>query len=114
MAIATHYITLDGKVNGDRDEETLPEYCKNKLEEVNPSWCAELELLEVDGKTAKVGVLIESVFPIDKRFEKENNKRIKEPAEGWVKDHLRGEEIIVSKINVEALGISGIILKTKY
>ena len=90
MAIATHYITLDGKVNGDRDEETLPEYCKNKLEEVNPLWCAELELLKVNGKTAKAGVLIESVFPIDKRFEKNNNKRIKEMAEGGGKKTTSG------------------------
>ena len=114
MAVATHYITLDGKINGDWDEKTLRDYCDKKLEEVNDAWCAEMELLCVEGKTTKVGILIESVFPIDKHLEKETTKRIKEMAEGWVKDHIKDEGIIISKINVEALCRLGITIKNQY
>ena len=46
--------------------------------------------------------------------QKTTTKGLKRWLRGGVKDHIRGEEIIISKINVEALGISGIILKTKY
>ncbi len=99
--VATHSIEIEATINNDWDEKKIREYCINKLcFEVDSIWDPELKSLEVNQKTVKANILIQSTYYYFMEYEEEIKNNIKT----WIKNHVTEPGIVISKVNMKYLG----------
>jgi len=93
----THRIDIEAKISNGWSKKEIQNYCDKKLcFEVDDLWGPMLKSLEVNGKTAKASILIQSVFCDFKKYTKEIEDWIHE----WIGDHITEEGILISKIDI--------------
>jgi hypothetical protein len=94
MVIATHLIKIKGNFDvREWTEKKLEEYVKQKIKEIEPSFHADLELLQVQENNVEVWVYI-SALP------SEVSDKI---VDDWIKTHLKEEDIQTKEFEIEVI-----------
>jgi hypothetical protein len=94
MVIATHLIKVKGNFDPKKwTEKKLEKYVKQKIKEIEPSFHADLELLQIQGNNIEVWVYI-SALP------SEVSDKI---VDGWIKAHLKEEGIETKEFEIKVI-----------
>ena len=100
MSIPTHCIEIEAKINNNWSEKEIRDSCIKKIcFEIDDIWYPELKSLDVNGRTVKVNVLIQSTFYNFMEYEDD----IKEDIKTWLNNHIT-PDIEILKVNMELLG----------
>lgn len=92
--MASHLVKVGGEINKECSRESIEKYIQEKLEEIDPTYEAEIELLRIEKNQVEIWVFI-SILATCQLIEK--------MAKQWLTNHVNQESVSIKFLKVKGV-----------